>query len=71
MNLQACTVTKYCCLWQELPEAPPELVAELSRRYIYLYQQITGEDFVPASVTEDPQQRMQKAVESALKQLNL
>ena len=59
------------CLLQELPEAPPELVAELSRRYVYLYQQITGEQFNPVSTSEDPQQRMQKAVEMALQQLKL
>jgi phosphoribosylaminoimidazole-succinocarboxamide synthase len=28
-----------------LPEAPPDLVQELSRRYIQMYQQITGEKF--------------------------
>lgn len=28
-----------------LPEAPPEMVAELSRRYIEIYQQLTGECF--------------------------
>jgi phosphoribosylaminoimidazole-succinocarboxamide synthase len=28
-----------------LPEAPPDLVAELSRRYIRMYEQITGETF--------------------------
>ncbi|HMK69732.1 MAG TPA: phosphoribosylaminoimidazolesuccinocarboxamide synthase [Xanthobacteraceae bacterium] len=28
-----------------LPQAPPELVAELSRRYIQMYEQITGEKF--------------------------
>jgi phosphoribosylaminoimidazole-succinocarboxamide synthase len=28
-----------------LPPAPPELVAELSRRYIAMYEQITGADF--------------------------
>ena len=28
-----------------LPEAPPELVAELSRRYIEIYEMITGEPF--------------------------
>jgi len=31
---------------KELPPAPPELVAELSRRYIMLYEMITGETFV-------------------------
>lgn len=29
-----------------LPEAPKELVVELSRRYIYLYEKITGQQFV-------------------------
>ena len=29
----------------ELPEAPEDLVVELSRRYIYLYEKITGEKF--------------------------
>jgi len=29
-----------------LPEAPPELVLELSRRYIQMYEQITGNTFV-------------------------
>ena len=28
-----------------LPKAPPELVAELSRRYIEIYEKITGKDF--------------------------
>ena len=28
-----------------LPEAPAEMVDELSRRYIQLYELITGEDF--------------------------
>jgi len=30
-----------------LPEAPSELVEELSRRYIQMYEQITGEKFIP------------------------
>lgn len=30
-----------------LPEAPPELVEELSKRYIQMYEQITGQTFVP------------------------
>lgn len=30
---------------EKLPDAPPELVEELSRRYIKLYEQITGEKF--------------------------
>ena len=30
---------------KELPPAPEELVVELSRRYIQLYEMITGENF--------------------------
>lgn len=30
-----------------LPAAPPELVTELSRRYIMLFERITGQDFMP------------------------
>jgi len=30
-----------------LPPAPKELVEELSRRYIRMYEQITGRAFVP------------------------
>ncbi|KAK9824220.1 hypothetical protein WJX72_008624 [[Myrmecia] bisecta] len=52
-----------------LPEAPQELVAELSRRYIVLYQMITGEDFEPASPDEPPAGRMARNVKAALKQL--
>ena len=33
----------------ELPEAPDSLIVELSRRYITLFEKITGEAFVPAS----------------------
>ncbi|HWP61106.1 MAG TPA: phosphoribosylaminoimidazolesuccinocarboxamide synthase, partial [Candidatus Paceibacterota bacterium] len=32
-----------------LPEAPADLIAELSRRYIEMYEQITGEKFVPGA----------------------
>jgi phosphoribosylaminoimidazole-succinocarboxamide synthase len=31
---------------EKLPEAPAELVEELSRRYIQMYEQITGDKFV-------------------------
>ena len=31
----------------KLPEAPPELVQELSRRYIEMYEQLTGQKFIP------------------------
>lgn len=32
---------------EKLPEAPPEMVEELSRRYIQMYEQMTGEKFTP------------------------
>lgn len=34
---------------KELPEAPRELVEELSRRYIRMYEQITGKSFEPGA----------------------
>jgi len=34
---------------EALPEAPQDLVAELSRRYIQMYEQITGKKFVPGT----------------------
>jgi phosphoribosylaminoimidazole-succinocarboxamide synthase len=42
-----------------LPEAPPDMVAELSRRYIEIYQQLTGEKF-PIEGTIDPLQRIER-----------
>ena len=35
---------------EKLPDAPKELVEELSRRYIQMYEQITGEKFVPGDM---------------------
>jgi phosphoribosylaminoimidazole-succinocarboxamide synthase len=43
-----------------LPEAPEELVAELSRRYIWLYQAITGLDFLPAPLDMPANERMKQ-----------
>lgn len=45
---------------QVLPEAPRELVEELSRRYVYLYERITGQQFQPPALDEPVQQRMQR-----------
>jgi len=36
-----------------LPEAPPELVDELSRRYVYLFETITGLEWTPTEWNED------------------
>eukprot|EP00793_Prasinoderma_coloniale_P002067 PRCOL_00002575-RA len=38
---------------ETLPEAPVELVTELSRRYVLLYESITGETFVPVGGVTD------------------
>jgi len=42
-----------------LPEAPADMVAELSRRYIEIYEQLTGERF-SVDQNEDPISRMEK-----------
>ena len=43
-----------------LPEAPKEMVCELSRRYVGLYEMITGEDFV---IPEGGEEGVKKVVE--------
>ena len=45
-----------------LPEAPAELVAELSRRYIQMYEQITGKKFMPGEEPILP--RMEKNLQT-------
>ncbi len=45
-----------------LPEAPADLVAELSSRYITLFEMITGEEFVP--VEGDPAKNLVEAVKT-------
>eukprot|EP00887_Chlorella_sp_A99_P004593 scaffold4.g4593.t1 len=52
-----------------LPEAPAELVAELSRRYVLLYEKITGQPFQPAPLDEPPAQRMRRNIAAALERL--
>jgi phosphoribosylaminoimidazole-succinocarboxamide synthase len=42
-----------------LPDAPPELIVELSSRYITLYEMITGRDFEPAE-DGDPLERLRR-----------
>lgn len=38
----------------KLPEAPAEMVEEMSRRYIKMYEQITGQTFVPGEQPIEP-----------------
>ena len=59
-------------LWhavQVLPEAPADLISELSRRYILLYETITGETFQPAPMDVSPAERMRTNVARALERL--
>lgn len=44
----------------ELPVAPQELVSELSKRYIYLYERITGAAFELPPLDETPSERLQR-----------
>jgi hypothetical protein len=44
-------------------------VSELSRRYIRLYETITGQDFLPPSSSLTPAERISKNVTAALEQL--
>lgn len=57
---------KGSCLLQTLPEAPRELVTELARRYILLYEMITGEEFHIPNLEEDPLACMQASIKAAL-----
>jgi phosphoribosylaminoimidazole-succinocarboxamide synthase len=47
-----------------LPEAPCELVKELSQRYVYLYEHITGETFLPPDINESINHRICRNVAS-------
>lgn len=59
---------EHCDPYQDavLPPAPPELVAELSRRYIMLYEMITGNVFEPAERSLASNQAIRERVTSFL-----
>ena len=44
-------------------------MGELSRRYVLLYEKITGLPFEPAPLEEEPAARMRRNVAAALQQL--
>ena len=50
---------------EALPDLPPAFVAEISARYVELYEALIGEPFVP-DLHPDPEARVQAAVERAL-----
>lgn len=47
------------------PAAPDEIIGELARRYVYVYEQLTGQKFVP-SLDADPAARIEANVLKAL-----
>ncbi len=53
---------KHCDPYHDpvLPEAPSELVVELSARYIHLYESITGEVFTFPDFSQDLNERIRK-----------
>ncbi|CBJ28207.1 conserved unknown protein [Ectocarpus siliculosus] len=62
--------TQHCDPYKDetVPDAPRELVAELSRRYVMLYEIITGQDFVFPSEDGPPvDERMSSSVSNFLK----
>lgn len=48
-----------------LPAAPKELVCELSKRYVYLYEKITGEPFQVPLLEEPVNERMKRNLKNA------
>ena len=46
---------------QTLPDLPPEFVAEVSARYVELYETLTGRDFEP-DVSPEPEARVRRAL---------
>ena len=54
---------------EALPEAPRELRAELSRRYVSLFERITGEKFKPADPKGPARERMRANVRKCLEEI--
>lgn len=52
-----------------LPEAPKELIEEMSRRYIQMYEQITGSEFQPGELPIE--QRLEKNLKQYVRTPNL
>ena len=51
---------------QQVPEMTDEVVAGITARYVELYEQLTGEQFRPASADEDPAVRIERNVKALL-----
>jgi len=53
-----------------IPAPPPALVAELARRYITLYERITGRAFEPSAPGGDANERMRASVTAELDRMD-
>lgn len=51
----------------EAPAVPDDIIAELARRYQYIYEQLTGQTFTPSEDT-DPVQRIERSIQKALEE---
>ena len=51
---------------ETLPEAPDDLVVELSRRYIFLYEKITGQSFPFPSEDQPVSERITNNIQKYL-----
>lgn len=55
---------------QQVPEMTDEKVAEISARYVELFEQITGRPFEPAPASIDPATRIYEQIEAYLRSKN-
>ncbi|GAL87684.1 phosphoribosylaminoimidazole-succinocarboxamide synthase [Sporocytophaga myxococcoides] len=51
---------------QKIPQMTPEIVNNISERYIELFEKVTGENFKKPSSTEDIQERIKKNILNAI-----
>jgi len=55
---------------QQIPQMTPEIVHNISERYIELFEKVTGETFQKPSSTEDIQERIKKNILNAISNNN-
>ncbi len=54
---------------KEAPEPFPEIITELSNRYVYVYEHLTGKKFIPTNDSEDVLKRIESNVTKELERL--
>lgn len=52
-----------------LPKPPKSIIDELSRRYVYVFEKLSGQKFQKPASTEDPVRRIETNILKALKEL--